>query len=393
MSKYDNLSDIWNLKKRGARDSARHKELVRRAIRKNGKDLITEYNIIKSDGNKKVKIPIKFLDKIRLKYGKMKKDQGTGQGVDAEVGKEYRIKREKGPNGEPNKPSNEDGERTFEAEISIDELVDIMLEELELPWMDPKNTSEIEIETDEINSRDRTGIMPNLDIKRTIFENLKRNAARGEAKIGDFHKGDFRYRTYETEREYHSNAAIYLMLDRSGSMGPSKMKIAKTYYFWMVQFLRRRYKKIDLVFIGHDSSAFIVDEDEFFKIASSGGTQCSSAFKLALDHIKTHHPPDKYNNYIFEFSDGDNFGVDNDYCVEYVKQLIPLVKAIGYGEIILEDEGRPHGWLKRKLLSDIFNEEIKRTRFVSMKLTSKEDIFLALKKFFNVDGSAKKDKR
>ena len=390
MAKYDSLSDIWNLKKRGARDSARHKELVRRAIKRHGRDLITEYNIIKSDGNKKVKVPIKFLDKIRLKYGKMNKEQGTGQGVDAEVGKEYRISREKGPKGESGEPGNEKGERTFEAEISIDELVDIMLEELDLPWMDPQNTSEIEIETDEINSRDRTGIMPNLDLKRTIYENLKRNAAKGDAKIGGFHKEDFRYRTYEIEKEYHSNAAIYLMLDRSGSMGTPKMKIAKTFYFWMVQFLRRRYKKVDLVFIGHDTEAFLVDEDEFFKIASSGGTQCSSAFALALKHIKANHPAGQWNNYVFEFSDGDNYGRDNDLCVAYAKELLPLVKAIGYGEIILDDGGQPHGWANRKLLSDLFNEEINRTRFVSMKLGSKEDIFDSLKKFFNVNSSPDK---
>ena len=33
----DNLSDIWKLKRRGKRDSARHKELVKEAIKKNGK--------------------------------------------------------------------------------------------------------------------------------------------------------------------------------------------------------------------------------------------------------------------------------------------------------------------------------------------------------------------
>ena len=45
----ENLSDIWRLKKRGKRDSDRHKKLVKDAIKKRGKDLITEYNIIRSD--------------------------------------------------------------------------------------------------------------------------------------------------------------------------------------------------------------------------------------------------------------------------------------------------------------------------------------------------------
>ena len=394
MSNHDNLSDIWNLKKRGARDSARHKELVRRAIKKNGKDLITEYNIIKTDGTKKVKVPIKFLDKIRLKYGQLNKDPQTGQGIDAEPGKEYRVKRERGPQGqESDRPGNEEGERIFEAEVSLDEFVDILLEELNLPWMDPKNQSEIELDTEEMTSRDKVGIMPNLDLKRTVYENLKRNAAKGNAVIKDINKSDFRYKTYETEKEHHSNAAIYLMLDRSGSMGPQKMKIAKTYYFWMVQFLKRRYKKVDLVFVGHDVSAFVIDEEEFFRVASSGGTACSSAFKLAYEHIGVNHPPELWNNYVFEFSDGDNFEEDNEICIEYVEKLLDLVKAIGYGEIMLDGESRVSGWMNRKFLSDQFNERIKRTRFVSMQLGSKDDIFESLKKFFNIDGVSNKAKK
>ena len=43
----DSLSDIWRLKRRGKRDSERHKELIKDAIKKHGKDLITQYDTIK----------------------------------------------------------------------------------------------------------------------------------------------------------------------------------------------------------------------------------------------------------------------------------------------------------------------------------------------------------
>jgi uncharacterized protein len=377
------LSDIWKLKRRGQRDSQRHKELVKRAIKKHGKDLITEYNIIKSRGNKKVKIPIKFLDRYRFKYGKLNKNEGAGQGLDGKVGSKYRRRRAQGK-PEPGGAGNEDGDLTFEAEVTVDELVDILLEELNLPWMDPKNTTEIEVESEEFNSINKVGILPNLDIKRTLFENLKRNAARGDAKVGGFKKDDFRYRFWDEEMEYHSNAAVYLMMDRSGSMDPEKTYIAKSFYFWMVQFLKRRYKTIDLVFIAHDSRAYNVEEEDFFKISAGGGTQCSSAFKAAYEGIKANHPPDKYNNYVFEFSDGDNFSSDNTICVDYVNKLIPLCRAIGYGEIMLDDfSGMP--WFNEDtLLSNVFNNEIKRTRFVSLQLKEKEDVFYALKRFFNI---------
>lgn len=383
------LSDIWKLKKRGQRDSERHKELVKKAIRKHGKDIITEYNIIKSSGNKKVKVPVRFLDMYRLRYGKLNKNGGAGQGLKGGVGSKYRRRKAQDGQPGPGEAGNQEGEKVFEAEVTVDELVDILLEELNLPWMDPTNTAEIEVESEEFNSIDKVGILPNLDMKRTLLQNLKRNASRGKAYIGDFARDDFRYKTWETEREFHSNAAVYLMMDRSGSMDPEKTYIAKSFYFWMVQFLKRRYKHIELVFIAHDAKAFTVEEEDFFKISSGGGTVCSSAFKLAYDHIVSNHPPEDWNNYVFEFSDGDNYMSDNKICVEYVQKLLPLCKAIGYGEILLDNALSP--WMNEELLlSNVLKKEINRTRFVSLQLTSKDDVFHALKRFFNVDGSNKK---
>jgi sporulation protein YhbH len=383
----ENLSDIWRLKRRGKRDSERHKELVKKAIRENGKDLITEYNIIKSDGKKKVKVPIRFLDKYHFKYGKLRNKKGTGQGVDVKKGSKYRAR--KIQSGPPGPAGDKEGEQIYEASITIDELVEILLEQLDLPWMDPKNSTIIEVESEEISSIDRNGILPNLDLRRTLYENIKRNAAKGDAKIGGFIKEDFRYKTWEEEKEYHSNAAVYLMMDRSGSMDPERTYIAKSFYFWMVQFLKRRYKNIELVFIAHDTRAFICEEEDFFKISPSGGTMCSSAFKLAHEHIIANHSPDSWNNYVFEFSDGDNFMADNVVCVDYAKKLLPLCRAIGYGEIILDDT-RP--WMSEdRLLSNYFNKEINRTRFVSMQLSSRDDVFDSLKKFFNINTAVEED--
>jgi sporulation protein YhbH len=391
-NKYDDLSDIWKLKKRGKRDSDRHKKLVERAIRKHGRDIITENNIIKSDGNKKVKVPVRFLDKYRVKYGKLNKNQSVGQGLSGKKGSKYKSKSGQGQDpGSGGKAGDQEGERIFEAEILVSELVDILLEELNLPWMDPKNNTDIEVEKEVFSSVDKKGIFPNLDVKRTLIENIKRNAAKGDATVGSFVREDMRFKTWDNEKEYHSSAAVYLMMDRSGSMDKNRTYIAKSFYFWMVQFLKKRYKKIELIFIAHDTTAFQVDEQEFFSISSSGGTKCSSAFKLAYEHMKINHPKDKWNNYVFEFSDGDNWGEDNNLCVEYVEKMMPMVRAMGYGEIMLEDR---KAWQNEdSLLSTLFNKKIKRTRFVSMQLNSKDDVFEALKMFFNIgDKSAKKDR-
>ena len=163
-----------------------------------------------------------------------------------------------------------------------------------------------------------------------------------------------------------------------------KKDIAKTFYFWMVQFIRRKYKNVELVFIVHDYSAHEVTEQEFFTISSSGGTRCSSAFKLALDIMQERHDPKEYNNYVFEFSDGDNSVQDNKLCLEYVNQLLPLCRAIGYGEIILGEETFSSWVREDDLLSTFLDEHINRTRFVSLSLNEKSDVFKALKQFFNI---------
>ena len=227
-----------------------------------------------------------------------------------------------------------------------------------------------------------------MDLKKTLLENIKRNAANGEAKVGDFADHDLRYRQWESEFEYHSNAAVYLMMDRSGSMSKEKTYIAKSFYFWMVQFLKRRYKNVELYFVAHDVDAWFETEEQFFKSTSGGGTKCSSAFKLAFENIKKNHNPEFWNNYVFEFSDGDNWVDDNMICLEYVEKLLPLVTAMGYGEILVDD---PNSWVRGEhMLSTMFNRNIDRTRFMSVQISSHDEVFDALKLFFNINGASKK---
>jgi hypothetical protein len=157
----------------------------------------------------------------------------------------------------------------------------------------------------------------------------------------------------------------------------------------MVQFLKRKYKNISLIFIAHDARASIVNQKEFFGVTSSGGTLCSTAFELAYNHMQENHPPSTWNNYVFEFSDGDNWGDDNIRTLEFVKKMIPLVRAIGYGEITPEGAGPV--WISEdSRLSSFLEENVKRTRFVSIRITSRDQVFDALKMFFNIDNSAKK---
>ena len=51
----------WDLRRRGASDSARHDERVKRALKENLKELIGEESIILSDVTKKITIPMRYL--------------------------------------------------------------------------------------------------------------------------------------------------------------------------------------------------------------------------------------------------------------------------------------------------------------------------------------------
>ena len=64
------MSDIpWELRRRALKDSLRHDKRVKEAIRKNLRELIAEETIITSDGQKRVKIPLRYLDQYRFRYG------------------------------------------------------------------------------------------------------------------------------------------------------------------------------------------------------------------------------------------------------------------------------------------------------------------------------------
>lgn len=387
----DGLSDIWKLRQRGKRDADRHKERLRKAAKDNLKELISQEDIISTDGNgKKIKIPLRQLEQWRFKHGNNKKNHGVGHGgQDASPGDILG----QDPDKSDGKAGDKQGDMLFE-EFSLDEIINMMMEDLNLPWLEDK-PEKVEIETETIlyNDISKKGLMPNLDLRRTLKENLKRNAAKGSPKIGNFKQDDLRYKTYDIQKDYRSNAAVYLIMDRSGSMTTEKKYIAKSFFFWMVQFIKKKYKNVELVFIAHDTEAYLCNENDFFTMAESGGTKCSSGFDTALKHIKHHHPQDAWNNYVFAFSDGDNYEEDNKLCVELVNELLGHVNAIGYGEIMLESYtsfmNNTQEWTL-STLNSVFKTSINNSKFMSVSISKKDDVYKCLKQFFGLKEEAKK---
>jgi uncharacterized protein len=371
----------WDLRRRALKDSIRHDKRVKDAIRKNLKELIAEENIITSDGRKLVKIPLRYLDQYRFRFGQL--GSGVGQGA-GNVGDVIARDGERGDGGE--QPGDQPGEQVYEAEISVEELTRMMLEDLALPWLEEKDQQEITTTTYNFDEVRRKGSMANIDKKRTLLENLKRHAAHNEPRVGPFRDADLRFKVWSVREEHHSNAAVYLLMDRSGSMTTEKKYIAKSFFFWLVRFLRLKYKTVDTVFIAHDTEAQIVPEHDFFTISNSGGTMCSSAYHVALEHIQKTHPRSQWNNYVFHFSDGDNWEEDNRRCQELVTQLLDHTAMVGYGEIRYRDEATFYGWVKsfNPAWSTLHKElsGITHPRFVTTAIKQKEDVYQALQAFF-----------
>ncbi len=382
----DNFKDIWSLKKPGAKDSARHKERIKQAIKDNLKGLISEESIITSKNGKKIKLPMQYLDQWRFKFGKNDKTKKVGQGP-GEPGDVIASD----DNGDIGQAGQDIGEDIYEEEVNLEEVIELMLEDLDLPFLEDKRNA-IEVETEEIVFQDiaERGLVSNIDKRRTVIENMKRNAMRGKLRIGKFEQSDLRYRVWEKVIEKHSNAAVFLLMDRSGSMTDENKYIVKSFFWWMIRFLERKYNNVEIIFIAHDTVAKEVEEKGFFEISQSGGTACSSAFKLAKDIIDDRYDPNTWNNYVFEFSDGDNWGEDNKKCVELVKELLTVCQAVGYGEVRYNEwfynwpgAGKNTAAEKSKLQYAFFSDkELKENnRFISTTIKSREDIYECLKVF------------
>ena len=381
---YSSMADAgpqWDLRRRGLKDSLRHDQRVKEAIRQNLRDIITEEAIITSDGHKRVKIPVRYMEQYRFKYGQPQRGTGQGEGKPGDV---LGRRGGKGDGQGDGLAGDQPGEEMYEAEVDLKELTEMALKDLALPWLEEKPERQITSRSLQFTDIRKTGSLSRLAKILTLKKHLKRRAAQGDATVGKLLEPDLLFRTWDEHFEYHANAVVYMLMDRSGSMTTSKKYVAKSFFFWMVRFLRRKYEHVETVFIAHDTDAKAVPEKDFFALSNSGGTRCSSAYQTALDHMEQYHPVNKWNIYLFHFSDGDNLPYDNNVCKQIVEKLLGLCQMVGYGEIKYKDDASFYGWMGgASPLSSLQNKlnEIKHPRLVVATITHKEELHAVLQNF------------
>ncbi|MGB9904538.1 MAG: YeaH/YhbH family protein, partial [Desulfotomaculales bacterium] len=266
-----------------------------------------------------------------------------------------------------------------ETEITVDELAEIIFEDLGLPNLKPKRKRDVTQDAVEFKDVRKKGISSNIDRKRTILEAIKRSALSGKTGVGRIMSDDLRYKTWDISSRQEAGAVVLAMMDTSGSMGTYEKYIARSFFFWMVRFLRTKYQNVQVVFLAHHVEAKETTEEEFFTKGASGGTRCSSVYRLALEIIQERYNPLDYNIYAFHFSDGDNLASDNDLCVQLVKKLLGVCNLVGYGEI----EG---SYYYTSTLRSAY-KKIADPKFVVVSIKDKSGVYPALKKFFAKDES------
>ena len=225
----------------------------------------------------------------------------------------------------------------------------------------------------EFNDIRRTGLMGNIDKKRTMMSAYKRNAMTGKPTFHPIYPEDLKFKTWNEVIKPESKAVVLAMMDTSGSMGIWEKYMARSFFFWMTRFLRTKYETVEIEFIAHHTEAKVVSEEDFFSKGESGGTICSSAYRKALELINQKYDPSRYNIYPFHFSDGDNLTSDNARCVKLVNELMKVSNMFGYGEV---NQYNRHSTLMYSY------KNIQDESFRHFILKQKSDVFHAMKSFF-----------
>lgn len=369
---------------RSAGDRLRHRQKVREAIRDNIADIIAEESIIGKDKNRVVKVPIRGVKEFRFVYGE--NTPGVGQGGDGEVQPGQTVgKGKQAAKGQ--QAGDQAGMDYYETEVSLDELVEVMFEDLELPDLDRKHLRQMEVERQFRQKGFRKkGIRVRLDKKRTARSRVKRKKATHRSDIAalraerfPFHKDDLRYHHTVTEIRRESNAVVLCIMDTSGSMDTMKKYLARSFFFLLYRFLCTRYQNVEIVFVAHHTEAREVTEEEFFHKGESGGTFISSGYTKALEIIYERYHPTLWNVYAFHCSDGDNFESDNDAALKAATELAQVCNLFGYGEI----KPLGAGYYGSSMIQ--FFSQIPEVNFQTVQIQRKEDIWPSFKTFLAKD--------
>lgn len=399
----------------------RYKEQIKESVA----DAVNRRSITNTESGEDVSIPTRDIKEPMFHQGKGGVRERVHPGNDQFI-RGDRIDRPKGGqgsggSGEGEASADGEGSDDFVFQISKDEYLDILFEDLALPnlkknqvnkiteWKThragfqtsgvPSNISvvrslqqslarrtamtagkrrlmsELEEELERIQRSEPPQIMEEMRIKQEIEE--LRNKIDSVPFIDTF---DLRFKNYEKRPIPSSQAVMFCLMDVSGSMDQATKDIAKRFYVLLYLFLTRTYENVEVVFIRHHTQAKEVNEHDFFYSQETGGTIVSSALKLMHEIIEARYPLGEWNIYGAQASDGDNWADDSPRCKELLSnKLLPYCQYYAYIEITR----RSHQtlWHEYEKLQTSFDN------FAMKNIRSVEDIFPVFRELFQKENA------
>jgi uncharacterized sporulation protein YeaH/YhbH (DUF444 family) len=364
----------YDLFSRGARDWLRHNDKVRDAVRENLPELISQTGILEPNRDSTVRVPVRFLEHFRFRLREDDQSSGVGQG-EGEPG-DVLARPRQGKNGSEGEGGNDEGGYQFVLELKVDDIVDWLREELKLPNLKVK-TGGLSDDDYVREGWNRRGVRSRLDRRRSVKEALKRRAVNQDGP--SFTDDDLRFRQLVVRKRPSTEAVVFFAMDVSSSMTDRDRKLAKTFFFWVVQGLRRQYARLEPVFVAHTVEAWEFGEQEFFQVTGTGGTVASTAFDKVLEITAQRYDPSRFNIYVFYASDGANFRHDREAAQGALAKLGALCNYTGYVETA------PSGQQTLSSETSALFEELATTDAPcgSYALSGADSVWEAIRAFFN----------
>jgi len=322
------LNGWYELFSRGARDWLRHNEKIREAVRSQLPQIVSGADVI-NDGARTVRVPVRMLEHYRFRLLSTGDAQGVGQG-NVKPGDVLGQSNPSGGSGQKGAGGKDHGGIELMLEFKVDDIVDWLWDDLKLPNLKPRAGATEEAEWKR-EGWDRRGARSRLDRRRSLRESVKRRAL--DASSPAFTDEDLRYRQLAKRRQPSLRAAVFFLLDVSGSMSDRDRQLAKTFFFWVAAGLKREYKALDIVFVAHTTEAWEFSEPDFFKVTGTGGTVASVGLAKVHEIMKQRFDPSVCNVYLFYASDGDNASDDRTPAGSALDEIAQAARYAGYVEI------------------------------------------------------------
>ncbi len=393
----------------------RYKTQLKKAV----SDAVAKRSIQDVESGESISIPTRDISEPIFHQGKGGRKEMVHPGNDRFVTGEQ-IERPQGGGGQGGSGSGDasnsgEGADDFIFEISKDEYLDLLFDDLELPNMEKNQTAKL-VETKNVRAGyTSNGVPANINIVRSLQNSLARRvvmqkgkksqlseleeqlAALGndestiserlllEKEIAELKRRiaavpfidtfDLRFNNYVKRPSPSSQAVMFCLMDVSGSMDQPTKDMAKRFYILLYLFLTRTYKNVEVVYIRHHTQAKEVNEHDFFYSQETGGTIVSSALELMSEIMHSRYPASEWNIYAAQASDGDNWADDSPHCKELLaQQILPWVRYFSYIEIT----NRAHQslWFQYEELAKAF------PHFAMENIRSQEDIYPVFRELF-----------